>query len=1479
MKSSRKILTASIFILFLLSGLTSCGNLLLKAGPKDQPEKINPEKTYNLEGRISTEGALPSRLIRSAHTSVTFNTTNYDFYVQATANNNTITGTVKEDNSFSISGLSYNTDYTITAYATIKDDTDKMVLYGEYEEVINVSSENTYKTLDNNLFLFPLRTEAGGHIELPIISECSNIKKVEIWVNLNTDEEDPNHHFLEFPEYQENQDNQVTLELDLPGSSYLVSMNFYGGLEEDFFLLYHCDEMVNVFDYLTTDTWLKNGDEKHLTVDAETGKTSFIVNSDCLDYFAMNTYYVDSSISVDDSTWRGSQTNPIPRLDYALGKAINFDTEDEITIFIKDGLNEEINPISLNKNLKIIAYKNTPYDNGGSAELKLKSSSPMITVSEGKTLTLNGISFTNGTDSSGTYIDIEEDAEAELTRCSFDDGNVSSEGAICNNGTLTLAGCSFSHDTANDDESPNDVYCGAASTTKLGAGNTFSGVIGLAYDEDNLAKVTLTGAQENTVVLKPERYIPFKEILLAGENVSLEENADFFSLADTCYKIDTSGQIRANVPENALYVASGYPETYGESDGSFERPYKTILDAYKQVNDDCNTIWVYSGLSEDWGNDGNDEEFTLDRNVTVKVWDTHEGSELSCKNEGSADINLKNEIVFDENKTFSFNNIAFSDIDSGYLSIKGANVTFTNCTFTHKGFEILNCEQGTICLDNCKVKATNEVSEAWCVVNLKHVDLTLKGNTQFDEKSSMGIIGPGIENFGKCPYIHADGLTDGRVCSIELIYGIAPGDHIFDDCYTRNRFPIIENFLDLTINDSNSRINGTVYYNTSQMPVGIYVDSNSNYSGEQTGDYDKPYKSLEAALVKACEETDDVVIRIREGSEYTWTEPLELTHSNKITVQPYMTSIPDETGNPGSTIIHYKENSVLNLSSGEFIAENLYFSRDDTNSSSSFIYNSGATVTLKGCTFTNGRCTTGAVQNNSTMTIKGCTFDKNIYVNETEKTYGYAIWCTPSSRTNYYDNEFTDNTPQYIKLGESSNTAKLNIPYPLTRYVTVVTDIYPWQSPELAYFSESDVTSGRFILVKSSIEEFGTEYTIDGYDNVGIPVRTLFVDKSQSDNGSGAHDNPYKSLGSALQNTSEGERTLIYLKYSEGADVISTDLSVKEKTYLIPYEFPDELTEESRYYSVELQNNQPITVSKSKIIAEHISFTHSGQNSTGNGGIINIASGASADFTDCKFKNGTADYGGAIYNEGSVTLTSCIFKSNSSVSAGNSLYSTHYAMIDNCQFNDNNIAVSTIFLNKNLYLYNSFGLSSNEYIEIASEEGASPEITLQSGFSTESSIKLKIEYDYNLNEKRVFNQRATGEAKNSFTPYNYRATFSIDNDGKIISNGLGGTITVPVNLYDVLEINYDNIDSGYKFTLYDKNGSTVTNNNASISISHVELSGETVQSESVSLIMSSDFWMLTLPEESGAYHIYLKIDYRLNDNSVKTYYADFFIEK
>lgn len=1469
MKSLKKTLIAIYSILLLLTGLTSCGNLLLKAD-KPEPNSSLSTMTGTLKGTVTTTGAIPSSLAsssgnsaksatgndRTAYPDENFNAESYTWHVQATTEGETIEVSVNSG-TYTISGLKYGTTYTIEAYVTFtdNDNSEKTVLKGQYKEGITLDSKVPNLDLSESPIQLHAIMEGSGSIKLPITSKCNKITRAHIWFddsNINDYNQILSFEYTEDPQ----EDTKYYFLPEVGSGLHTITIEFWETIDVDGNsynkLVYWCKEAVNVFSNLETDTWISDSTQVSY-LKTKDGTTSFIVDSDCLSEFAdpTNTLFVDSNIGKTDN--RGTFTNPYNNLFDAINIANEFGSDD-VRILVKNNSNAECTfPITLKKNLIIQTYSdiNSTSTRIGSAELKLKSSSPMITVPAGKTLTLNGISFTNGTDSPGTYIDIEEDAKVELTRCSFDDGNVSSEGAICNNGTLTLAGCSFSHDTANDDESPNDVYCGAASTTKLGAGNTFSGVIGLAYDEaaDKLAVVYIeeTFSENDAVKLALVNYDKF----LLRKIVSYSQEANYSHITpgdDKNYKINNQGILRANVLEG--YYVDTNSQFEGTPDGSYEMPYTSIYDVLRNslsINSETNIYIKDQSNDYSWVAESGNKQ--IKNNVNVSVWKDKPGDGL-----GTATIHPKGSLNMSSssssNPTISFSGIVFDASDlSGFSRILffDGNIEpkFTNCVFKKQGSdnELIHVSYGHLYLTNCTFTENNSSS---CTIQLQGADLTLSGSTYFDASSSIGVAETEDNKSGRFSSIDYKDLqlpdeANGVCATLKKLF-ISPGDSLFVNDYDKELFPVSDERYYIS-DGTDGKKKGTLYFKEDSglsMPQGIYVNTFSTYEGVGDGSFDNPYKSLYQVLFARQGTEEDCTIYVRKGSSDTFISRLEFTGNKSINLKPWGWSneepISDKSLYKTITVTYECDDPGISVTNGSLTIQCFLLKATNYKYTDKFIDIANAASVELSKTQINGiKIQDSVIYNAGTLTSKSNSILNAKIVdldgNTLSNVYACDIHCSPESLTDIEDT-YID---KYVMLEYDSNTRKqamLTMNGSTDSNIKVLLKDYD-NAGQILKGNQVNTLYKNINLIQP--EQSDNYYTID---DTGTVARTLYVSSIGSFDSQGTESVRFETLSEALEKIGDNVLTRIYVKPGE-TNTLSTDLT--------------DLTLENKIISLVTdsnENNSSVSMEEGLILDSNTSFSaknisFSSGDGTKESSLFRI--NGNATFDTCSFSGTRAGQAVIFNNSGNLTLKSCTFANRETP-------------------NEN----ALIFSNGKLSLDGSFTWGNNEYMEVASQNDTTPIISLEDGFTKKQSdkIKLKIEDFINLNGKQVFAGSKKEQASSNFSPYPQN-NFSIGEDGKIHSHSANVTITIQ-SLYDNLTVECTPSDNLYSFNFKDPK------TNDQIDVDNISFTAEHLGEDVTEQLHNQGDYAITLSDsaEKGYYHIYLS--FNLNN---QTYYADFFVEK
>lgn len=194
---------------------------------------------------------------------------------------------------------------------------------------------------------------------------------------------------------------------DVVSGPHKVSFSFYKKSDspETYELLYQCTEVINVYDNMTTNSWVNNGNAEYLTDDGS-GNTIFKLTQAILDNFALTNYYVDSTAEIDGN---GSYFSPHKTISAAIDHALNatYPTNPDvtITIHVPDDFTETLDSSTgktfvFGDNHKYVmeCYENTPGDKKGSLLFKLDKDVNLFEIQG--TLSLYGFKLQKTTGSS-----------------------------------------------------------------------------------------------------------------------------------------------------------------------------------------------------------------------------------------------------------------------------------------------------------------------------------------------------------------------------------------------------------------------------------------------------------------------------------------------------------------------------------------------------------------------------------------------------------------------------------------------------------------------------------------------------------------------------------------------------------------------------------------------------------------------------------------------------------------------------------------------------------------------------------------------------------------------------------------------------------------------------------------------------------------------------------------------------------------------
>ena len=508
-------------------------------------------------------------------------------------------------------------------------------------------------------------------------------------------------------------------------------------------------------------------------------------------------------------------------------------------------------------------------------------------------------------------------------------------------------------------------------------------------------------------------------------------------------------------------------------------------------------------------------------------------------------------------------------------------------------------------------------------------------------------------------------------------------------------------------------------------PAGVYVSSEYGNDGN-LGTYTEPVRTIQRGINIAQADPCAPTVYLEAGSTFTGVNNINLTITTTIELNIYNNGakpIIDMQGNgrfcsvdAGITatisnlqIIHghannsggaFENNGTLNLNScllssnqaddyggaiinnNTLICNNCAFGANSSTSGAGAIQNNGILQTT-GCTFSNNSTIEngGAIYNDGTAIIHCCRFIANIgtctaiyntgTINATNNWWGTNY----PDRATLFNNTLTENayTP-YIVFSFSPRPfwPQSGCNYPIsvdftknssgqTHSCTVMNNspiIFSSDievSPTLAYITNGYATTTLLDVPVTNPFEVcattGTDLTFTGYTycQTATPhtITTIYVSSSEGNDSNlgNSEANPVKTIGQGLANLSCRTTTTVHLYLKTGDTFTGT-------------------------------NNKDLTITNSNLCLTHygtgaapiIDMQNSGRFCT-------IAADTTMTMSNVVIINGyvqESSSGGAIYNNGTLTIIACIFNNNIATSNGGALYSEKLLNAYYCSFTDNN---------------------------------------------------------------------------------------------------------------------------------------------------------------------------------------------------------------
>ncbi len=363
-----------------------------------QPLPVIPQfNTFTITGNLTTNGAMPENFARALNSRTALATAPEGQTIQykvlllaAEGAANPITGASSESD-----GTSYTIKYTGTsttaaqywlrAVAYYMNGTDEVVILSSPDTQLETAVDLKGGVFTKDLEMRPA-TSGYGEVELDITLASATMCD-SITISDDT-------HFEITGTGTDRKIVHKATSAENPKvacGSYPVTVSFYktvSGLSTPL-LVYQFEDIINVFNNLTTNKWVDNGNSPHLTT--ESGVTSCSITSAKLTDFNKTNLYVDKLYEGD---FLGTYQQPYHTLKDAITLIEQTGNSNTIyTIHVKevassDNFDEEITSIiQINKKIKIEVYKQTSAPGSKDGYYLLKStSSSAFRISSGALL-------------------------------------------------------------------------------------------------------------------------------------------------------------------------------------------------------------------------------------------------------------------------------------------------------------------------------------------------------------------------------------------------------------------------------------------------------------------------------------------------------------------------------------------------------------------------------------------------------------------------------------------------------------------------------------------------------------------------------------------------------------------------------------------------------------------------------------------------------------------------------------------------------------------------------------------------------------------------------------------------------------------------------------------------------------------------------------------------------------------------------------
>ncbi|MBQ0166443.1 MAG: hypothetical protein KBT02_04950 [Treponema sp.] len=583
---------------------------------------------------------------------------------------------------------------------------------------------------------------------------------------------------------------------------------------------------------------------------------------------------------------------------------------------------------------------------------------------------------------------------------------------------------------------------------------------------------------------------------------------------------------------------------------------------------------------------------------------------------------------------------------------------------------------------------------------------------------------------------------------------------------------------DTWVNNGNLPIgqNGVLSVDSTTSMMNIqtvfYVDSGVAQSGN--GTYDKPFKTLNEAMfciTGGSNSGKPVYIHIKNGYQETFSS----TYPKRVSGATYafIDNVTVEIECWKNTVGDGKGTATI-LTSGSSVSPIFGLSTNKADT--------GPTVTLRGLTLSGSGATnaTGIELVNGNLTLENC------------QITGFQTAGINVSGGSLTVSGFTDITGNGTS-GAISNVKlpagmKINVGTLTSGSIIGVTTATAWDEGDalipFATYSTKPKDDVFFSDAGYPVTLGDSEASIGEAGSVSTDI---YVNNTtgNDETGTGKKSKPYKTLAKAVEMVSEGGAIFLARDQTFCTGNMET-ITISKNLTIGTYGEGNCPALDSTRLKIE---------SDPEVRINNIVFKMTAVTGTSSGVFI-YNDNAKVTCFGCTFTGGKATvgdyaYGGAIYNKGELTVTDCTFTGNAAGNHGGAIYTTNKATISGCTFSDNkaDVQYNAIAFDKELIFSgtNKFTTASDipdnakQTVEILTGDTASGEasIKLESGFAVSNinAIPLYFEY-FGKVPTNLFTGSAVSSASGKFSIYDTQNSYIITDTGKLLKQGLSGTIEV-----------------------------------------------------------------------------------------------------